>query len=343
MKEFAVFSLPFTVAVMAGTKFLDRFRDWAAMARLPNVPTVWSNVFTAWMLANGGLTYILAGGKLSMIREPGPMALALLGGTLLYVAGTLFSELCDERFDRQYRPERPIPAGRVSMKVARWVAALSLVAGFFALVGASVKIIMVNLNGERVAWAYGDISSTEGAALALVFVILAYAFIHKRSGFLAVVLMGSCRVLLALAVTLAAREMWWETMPWSIALGLNVAGISWLARGESRAVPGGITGAVLLITLVPPAIAFLSRSLWNDGNNFWLGFVLWGLAVWWLAQPLRGKRDGPARGASVGRALAMLPVLDAMFLIPVCGIQWALVPLGCVAAALALRRVAAAT
>ena len=85
------------------------------MARLPNVPTVWSNVFTGWIFGLGNFS-----------SEIGWLIWALLMATMLYVGGTILNDWHDANYDRQHRPERPIPAGRVSRRLAGIVAMLLL-------------------------------------------------------------------------------------------------------------------------------------------------------------------------------------------------------------------------
>jgi len=312
------------------------WRDWASLARLPNLPTVWSNIFTAWAIVcayanNLNLTF--------------HFALALLGGTLFYMAGTTLTDLLDIGFDRQYRPERPIPSGRVSIWAVRAMLLAWLVVGVLALMLASMRWTTVRLDNQPkpMRYIFGQFEAMRWAILALWLCIGAYTWIHKRSAVLSAVTMGLCRVSLGVAVTIAANEKVWDAIPWMAALGINIMGISWLARGESRAVAGGVAGPLILIACAPPLVALLSKSLWSDRLGWELALAAWILAMGWLLQPLRVRRDGPARGMAVGRALAMLPLLDALFLVPICGRQWGLVPLGCLAVIFPLRRVASAT
>ena len=69
-------------------------RTLLVLARISNVPTVWSNCFAASLLAGG-----TSGSRL---------ALLCLGATLLYTGGMFLNDAVDQVFDRQYRPERPI-------------------------------------------------------------------------------------------------------------------------------------------------------------------------------------------------------------------------------------------
>jgi 4-hydroxybenzoate polyprenyltransferase len=242
------------------------FRDWASMARLPNVPTVWSNVFTAWVLAGWGWP----GGIVDYVQTA--FWCLLIGGTLMYVGGTIFSEACDVEFDRKFRSQRPLPSGRVS----RWAA---------VVVG-----ITAGLAGGGMLWMG---RGRTGLIIALVLAVFGYAIMHKRVPWVAIGLMAMCRVLL---VEMVMHVPWLETTDFSddiptlgyyyiSALGLYVGSISWMALGEIK----------------------------------------------------------PWRRGMVGAMLAALPLLDAAYLLVGHFRMEALVPLGCMALAIGLRKVAAAT
>jgi len=319
------------------------------MARLPNVPTVWSNVFTAWVLASNlrdpMSETVMDAAMPTFPRHWVSFVLALFGGTMMYMGGTVLCDAQDVEFDRQYRPERPIPAGRVSVKAATWVSLALLVAGNLAMVGASLRIVVIQLPKykDSLVFMEGHAEGVIRLMLALYLCIVTYALIHKRSGVIGAILMGFCRALLGLTAVLTANGKIWEAVPWIMALGLYTLGISLLARGESRGVRGGILPDLVLLALVPPAVVFLNRSLWDNESGSWIGYILWVAAVWWFTKPLWSGAGRPARGPAVGRTLGMMPILDAMFVMPAWGVEWGLVPIACAGMAWALRRVAAAT
>src|SRR5262245_59426154 len=96
-------------------------RAWLELARVSNLPTVWSNVLAAWLLAGGTWTW-------------GPLAWLLAGASLIYTGGMFLNDAADVKFDREHRRERPIPSGRISLAQA-WVAGLGfLLVGFAMLV-----------------------------------------------------------------------------------------------------------------------------------------------------------------------------------------------------------------
>jgi len=176
------------------------------MARLPNVPTVWSNVFTAWVLSGGGFE------GSSRIRE---FSLAILAGTFLYLGGTILNDVHDVKFDRQFRPERPIPSGRVGVRVA-------VQAAFGFIIGGSVLMVF----------------SANVFSLILPAFIIAYTQIHKRHPVTGGILMGFCRYLLVRIVGWIAVGSNFPTdihFFWAIVLFVYVCCISWVAMNETEA------------------------------------------------------------------------------------------------------------
>ena len=180
-------------------------RVWLDLARAGNLPSVAGNVLAALVLSAPDRS----------LPAPGPLALAIVAGCLVYAGGATFNDVADASFDARHRPERAIPRGAVSRSAAAWVAAAQMAIGLGLLVAA----------GASVAWA---------AALAVV--ILAYDWTHKRwTG--SVVLMAGCRVLLGLTVaSMPGHGTTPALWAWLAALFVYIAGLSLLARREY--VPG---------------------------------------------------------------------------------------------------------
>ncbi|TLD72298.1 hypothetical protein FEM03_02785 [Phragmitibacter flavus] len=187
-------------------------RVWLELARISNLPTVWTNVLAGW---------VLAGGKWE--GEWVTLAWLLLGGSLLYTGGMFLNDAADARWDREHRAERPIAMGRVKERMV-W-----LVAVIFLAVGLG----MVVIGGGANVW----------VSLALVAAIVGYDLYHKPwKG--SVLVMGMCRVLLYLMAGSAVAGGW----EWggngglifkALALGGDVGGLSLAARGEGGKGDGG--------------------------------------------------------------------------------------------------------
>ena len=137
---------------------LRQLRTLLVLGRVSNLPTVWSNCLAGWWLGGGGNFW-----KLPFL---------LLGLTALYTGGAFLNDAFDAESDRQRRPERPIPAGKISAQLV-WRAGFGqLVAGIFLLLFC------------------GQLSA--GAAILLALFILLYDFSHQFFT-AAPWLLGACR------------------------------------------------------------------------------------------------------------------------------------------------------
>lgn len=137
-------------------------RPWFQLARISNLPTVWTNVAAAWLLAGGDWS------------DP-RLYWLIFAGSLLYTGGMILNDAADVKFDRQHRKERPIPAGEVSAGAA-WT-----MGGGMLLLGAWVALAV----GAAHPLFIGG----------LIVCILFYDLYHKPwAG--SVVVMGACRAML---------------------------------------------------------------------------------------------------------------------------------------------------
>lgn len=173
------------------------------LIRLPNVLTAAADSLAGWLLV---------GGTLDDWTGWLPLAAASM---VLYAAGMTLNDAFDVEIDRQERPSRPIPSGRVSRSTAMTIGFLGLGAG------------------PLLAWLSGSLGSLAVAAV-LAGVILAYDAGAKRT-FLGPEFMGACRglnLLLGMShVTGLGGPTAWLT---ACAFGLFVTGITWISRSETE-------------------------------------------------------------------------------------------------------------
>lgn len=260
-------------------------RPWLQLARISNLPTVWTNVTAAWLLAGGTFR-----GEM--------LWLLILAGSLLYIGGMILNDAADVVFDTEHRKERPIPSGRVTVRMAWNVGSVLLVAGFIVAVLAGANV-----------W----------VTLALVVAILAYDLYHKPwAG--SVILMGACRTLLYL--TAASAVPLSLGIPWStngnvitcaIALGGYIIGITLAARLEHKPgaeVPKGpLLAAFILLYL--PALVCARRFAAGLGDPMQLVILaVFALLVAYATHLMR--KGGPNIGKAVGLLLAGIVVVDAL-------------------------------
>ncbi|MBL9136448.1 MAG: UbiA family prenyltransferase [Verrucomicrobiales bacterium] len=257
-------------------RFGIRLRPWLILGRVSNLPTVWSNCLAAWLLGGGGTL--------------GRLLLLLLGATLIYVGGMWLNDAVDAPFDREFRPERPIPAGAVSPADV-WV-------GSAILLGVGAWLMSV--------WA----GASGGWVMILVSTVVVYDVIHKRVRF-APVLMGGCRLALFLAAGSASIDGITGEIVWSaIVLGVFVVGLSFVARSESTgpsASPWALACLmlpVLLAGLVNPPSEWFQAPV---GPTVFC-FVL--VILRSVSHLYRGHADSVRQ--TVGGLLAAIPWVDAV-------------------------------
>jgi 4-hydroxybenzoate polyprenyltransferase len=194
------------------------------LGRVSNLPTVWTNVLAATVLAAGTVQG----------WRTGSVVLAM---SLMYVGGMYLNDWFDRAIDARERPQRPIPAGEISAATVRAFGFGMLALGVVLLAPA------------------GLLAAAAGAGLALAIVL--YDAFHKANP-AAPMIMGLCRALVycgAAAVAAAA-------VPLSIAAAAGamlayVAGLTYAARQESFDRVGNLWPLVLLaapMVLALPAL-----------------------------------------------------------------------------------------
>ena len=244
------------------------------LGRVSNLPTVWSNCLAGWWIADG--------------VEARRLFLTMLGGTLLYLGGMFLNDAIDAAYDRDYRPERPIPSGRISLaSVWQW--------------GVSWLLLGV--------FCFGALGLTPFFwALALMSCILLYDVVHKMVVF-APVLMAGCRFLLVLTAGAATLSGMNGFNIWAgLVLALYIIGLSYLARGESRPRTADYWPCVFLLS--PVVLALIHHR----GPDQWRGIFLSILLLFWIAFSLRhvyGSRQ-PNIGRGVSGLLAGIVLVDLL-------------------------------
>ena len=225
-------------------------RTLLVLARVSNLPTVWSNCLAAWLLAGGGAW--------------SRFALVCLGASLLYTGGMFLNDAVDQEFDRQYRPERPIvsgaiPASRVWVLAIAWLGMGWLL---FAVLGHRPAIV---------------------AAL-LIGIIILYDWAHKQT-VLAPLLMAACRFLLYLLAALTAANAFDSALLWRASvLFAYIVGLSYLARGESTGAQFWRWTIALLF--VPALVAHIAPL---GAPKLMVGLVT-AVQVGWTLWALSGKK-----------------------------------------------------
>ncbi len=196
-----------------------QWRVYLLLARVSNLPTVWTNV--------------LAGTTVALAPWAG-MRLVWLSAavSLFYMGGMFLNDACDRHADAVARPDRPIPAGDVS---SREVTAIGV-----ALLAAGALVLALGRPGwPAMLWSG-----------LLIAAILYYDYRHKRDP-LAPVVMGMCRGLVYCTVAAAvAGSVSPPVAGAALLMTVHVAVLSWIARragpGPGRLVPYLLAGISLV-------------------------------------------------------------------------------------------------
>ncbi len=148
------------------------------------------------------------------------LALLITASAALYAGGITLNDAIDAPRDAKNRPERPIPAGRITRRAAASQTAALLALGV-ALPAAAIPSVGV---------APVTIATTLAAT------IISYNLIFKRAAVPASLSMGACRGLnLLLGVSAAGFASILTLSPASLGHISHIAGITFLARHETGA------------------------------------------------------------------------------------------------------------
>lgn len=253
------------------SSLVRRLRALLVLGRISNLPTVWSNCLAVWLLQGGGVS---AG----FFR-------ITVAASFCYIGGMYLNDAFDVAFDRQYRPERPIPAGHITLRSVWIWGVIWLLLGFLLILPSGVKAAALGLG--------------------LIAAIVSYDVWHKRISE-APWLMASCRLLLCL-VAAAATQPVIRPAVWvhGLVLLAYVAGLSFLARGES----GGVKSRrwPLLLLIVPLVVCLIQSA--GRSALAWVAVALLGCWTVWALRPLRQQQAGGI-GRTVRALLAGIVLVD---------------------------------
>lgn len=265
--------------------------DYLRLGRVSNLPTVWSNVIAGCVLAGGA--------------APGQVLLLGIGCSLLYTGGMYLNDAFDREFDARERPERPIPAGRIS---AARVFALG-----FAMLAAGVLVVAVP------AFAWDGAGGWPGvlAAVLLAAAITGYDAWHKGNPF-GPVIMGLCRALVYVTAALAVSgRLGAAVLGGAVVLLLYVVGLTYLARQENL---DHVKNGWPLLALAAPFVYTLPQATAHPVFVFlyvsFLGWVIYTVALLLRREPLKIRR------AVVG-LIAGVSLLDALLIAGTGATGWA--------------------
>ena len=252
------------------------------LGRVSNLPTVWSNCLGAWLLA---------GGALLESADVERFAWLIAGSTLLFLAGMFLNDAFDVQFDREHRPERPIPSGDITAKAVWALGIVQLLLGLGCLVYVNTLATL--------------------CALGLAGSILVYDWLHKRTAW-SPLIMGLCRLLLyLLAGATATGSLGLTVVLSALALWSYIVGLSNIARREST---GGRLNSWPCWLLSLPLALVLALPYYQEGTDVLSSGVViaGGLYALWTVRSLlfTFKSMIPQHGRTVSGLLAGIVLFD---------------------------------
>lgn len=254
------------------TRGVSGWRTALKLGRVSNLPTVWSNVIAAAVLAGG---------------MPVRMVAFVAGAmSLLYVGGMFLNDAFDAERDAHERPERPIPSGEIS-------AGAVMAAGFAVLASGVGMLAAID-------------AQTGLAGLALAGAIVLYDWHHKGNA-LSPFVMGLCRGLVYITTGVAAAgSVSLPVLIAGIAILAYVAGLTYAARMEAFDRIGSFWPLALLAAPVAVALPQLGLAPVNG-----LALAALVVCAVWVARLLRRRAPWDVSRA-VGVLIAGIAVNDAL-------------------------------
>jgi 4-hydroxybenzoate polyprenyltransferase len=280
-------------------------RSYVELMRLSNLPTVVTNVLVG--LCAG---YMAAASPhvLPDAAPPEPQVLwqllmtqrgllVVLAVGCFYAMGMVLNDVSDRELDRIERPDRPLPAGRITVRAAVVLAIVLTLLG----------MMLLALLPQPHTFAWGAV---------LVTAIAVYNVLHQR--FVgSIVVMGLCRALVyfvAASISTAVHEpAWWMlVLIFALIPGVYTAALTLMARLENERLIGRRRwAAAAMPVIVLSAVVFVTpRGI----NILWAGVAAVALLVWLargaacvFAQPPRSKQ-------AVLTWLSGICLMDAWFL-----------------------------
>lgn len=274
-------------------------KAWAELARISNLPTVWTNVLTGAALAAAGAS--AAGGVAPTFEPQQSLQLAwralpaMAAISMLYIAGMMLNDLADLRIDLKERPGRPLPSGRIKPAAALLAIVLLLLAGMVVLALTAHAVTPPLLL----------------AAGGLVAAIVLYDLTHQRHA-ATVLIMGACRGLVYLTAAAYFGSSLQQPAVWLFAgvLTFYTVAVSIVARGEVQGVMGPRWQLAILMPLAVLAMVGYIRPI----NMLWPGGVGMIMTLWLTRGIGFVNRRPPKVIAAILTWLSGMALVDAYFL-----------------------------
>ena len=250
------------------------------LGRVSNLPTVWTNLLAALVLAGG-----------TVLEAASLVLLAAL--SLFYVGGMYLNDAFDAEIDAKERPERPIPSGQVKRETVFMLGFGMLALGIGMVAGVG------SFGGAGGIW---PAAGALGLAAAIVF----YNWHHKGNP-LSPLVMGLCRVLVYVTAGLTVAA----ALPAGLLIGAALLlcyliGLTYVAKQENLGQVKNLWPLLFLAAPVAYGAALIPET--PAAAAYWLVFVAWMLVALNFVRR-RGPGDIPRAVVSL---IAGISLLDAL-------------------------------
>jgi hypothetical protein len=312
------------------------------LCRLPNVFTAVADIWMGYLVVQGAMEPWL------------PLVLLTLATACLYTSGMVLNDVFDVEIDRQQRPERPLPSGQISLRLARNLGFLLLWIGWAAAALVSFQQFATSPTGAPEDSDSGALHVWTPLVVAglLAACVVSYNAGVKRTWW-GPVNMGACRflnILLGMSLAVPHPDAWlvgWgaEHLTVAAAIGIYITGVTWFARGEA----GISSRAVLALGSLLMAAGWILLALLPyqvpGGVHQTLAPLHWQLLLALLAVPVfrraivAWKDPSPQHvQAGVKQFIVSLIVLDATVVLLLVSPAWSILVLGLLVPMLLLGR-----
>ncbi|MFC1749946.1 UbiA family prenyltransferase [Pseudomonadota bacterium] len=273
-----------------------RVKTWMTLGRVSNLPSVWTNVFAAALLAQASLLSSSDLQLLSLRPDVSVWLGCIVALSLMYLGGMFLNDAFDADWDRQHKNTRPIANGEVSVRSV-WTNGLIMLALGAALIGFLYQSQASADTGSYWGWL---------AAVLLALTITLYNAVHKSFSHSAW-FMGACRLGVYLIAALLLAELTQVLLLAAVSLLLYIAGITYVACSEHE--NHLLSRWPLLLLFSPLAVGIY---LGYQHLYFWLFAV--GFCLWVISRIRLLNTATPNVRGCIGGLLAAIPLFDGLIL-----------------------------